>query len=262
MTRAGSFRRRHTHAAPPPPPPPWARRRGRLPARSREPAGSRPVRVAARRDEHRPRTRGLAATAGPRQPPPPDELSGGRLGEPGGPRRDPRCAGKDNASSIRLRTGTQPLSRPPARHRGHHHSESSWDSIARRCSREQVSQNVRGRPFSTATDQVSVVASSSACLPQKSQVFTRQALRPVRLGHRVWTEDERAPASQRRGTRCRRAGHAPKRSGGANSTEAGYDEWSSYPASVVTAIRSSGEVSRGRERARVAPAVRPAQPCG
>jgi len=54
----------------------------------------------------------------------------------------------------------------------HHHSESSWDSIARTCSREQASQNVRGRPFSTATDQVSVVASSSACLPQKSHVFT------------------------------------------------------------------------------------------
>ncbi len=98
---------------------------------------------------------------------------------------------------------------------GHHHSESSLDSIARRCSREQVSQKVRGRPFSTAMVQVRVVASSSACLPQKSQVFTPAY----------------AYVSVSRTT-------SPKRSE-AQINKAGYDEWSSYPASVVTAIRSS-----------------------
>jgi hypothetical protein len=56
--------------------------------------------------------------------------------------------------------------------------------MARRCSREQVSQKVRGRPFSTATDQVSLVASSSASLPQKSQVLTGRRYAFVRRGRR------------------------------------------------------------------------------
>jgi len=42
--------------------------------------------------------------------------------------------------------------------------------MARRCSREQVSQYVRARPFSMEVVQLSVAA-SSAWRPQKSQVF-------------------------------------------------------------------------------------------
>ena len=42
--------------------------------------------------------------------------------------------------------------------------------MARRFSREQVSQKVRFLPFSTAVVQVSVRASSASCRPQKSQV--------------------------------------------------------------------------------------------
>ena len=60
--------------------------------------------------------------------------------------------------------------RDPARaaEAGHHHSLSSLDSIARRCSREHVSQKTRLRPFSTAVVQVSGI--SSTWRPQKSHV--------------------------------------------------------------------------------------------
>ena len=52
----------------------------------------------------------------------------------------------------------------------YHHSLSSLLSIARRCSREQRSQNTRVRPFSTAVVQVSGSSSPGAAAPQKSQV--------------------------------------------------------------------------------------------
>ena len=132
MTRAGVFSVADTtHAAPPPPPPSGHGRRGRLPARSPRASGESPLL----------RSRRLGAAivhgpgdsrphSGPRQPPPPDVLSGGRPGEPGGrPRRDPRVPGQGQRfvlsdSGNRM----QPLSRPRAQHDGHHHSESSWDS--------------------------------------------------------------------------------------------------------------------------------------
>ena len=52
----------------------------------------------------------------------------------------------------------------------HHQALSSLPSIARRCSREHVSQKRRRRPFSTAVVQVRVFPSSASCRPQKSQV--------------------------------------------------------------------------------------------
>ena len=58
---------------------------------------------------------------------------------------------------------------------GHHHSESSLLSMARRCSREQVSQNHWSRPRSTAEVQVSGGSSEVTVAPQKEQVTTRPA---------------------------------------------------------------------------------------
>ena len=52
----------------------------------------------------------------------------------------------------------------------YHQALSSLPSIARRCSREQRSQNTLVRPFSTDVVQVSGVSSPGAVAPQKSQV--------------------------------------------------------------------------------------------
>ena len=65
----------------------------------------------------------------------------------------------------------------------------------------------------------------------------------VRARRPVWTEErgERQRASDE-GRRDAVAEPDTRRSEAEaqGCTEAGYDEWSSYPASVVTAIRSSG----------------------
>ena len=53
----------------------------------------------------------------------------------------------------------------------HHHSLSSLPSIARRWSREHLSQKTSLRPRSTAVVQV-IDASPSTVVPQKSQVAT------------------------------------------------------------------------------------------
>ena len=58
------------------------------------------------------------------------------------------------APGLRLRLGPA-VGAGSSRLAAHHHSLSSLDSIARRCSREQVSQKTRFRPFSTAVVQVS-----------------------------------------------------------------------------------------------------------
>ncbi|HZI76335.1 MAG TPA: hypothetical protein VFD73_20410, partial [Gemmatimonadales bacterium] len=52
---------------------------------------------------------------------------------------------------------------------GYHHSESSLDSIERRCSREQVSQNHWRRPRSVPEVQVSGGGSVGADVPQNAQ---------------------------------------------------------------------------------------------
>ena len=165
---------------------------------------------------------------------------------PGRPRSRsvPTCPCRARGYRRHLHCGCAgPDPRWPRVGRDHHHSESSWDSIARRCSREQVSQKVRWpavldgvRPRQGGRLVVGLLAAEVAGLHATVSLTCAVAL----------TRRDTAEAKRRRQT----------------GTEAGYDEWSSYPASVVTAIRSSGEVSRGRGRARVAPAVRPAQPCG
>jgi hypothetical protein len=64
----------------------------------------------------------------------------------------------------------------------YHHSLSSLDSIARRCSREQVSQKYCVRPRSTAAVQVSGGSSVSLTVPQKLQVTMPRRLVPKLSG--------------------------------------------------------------------------------
>ena len=70
--------------------------------------------------------------------------------------------------------GTDPAAaaRDHGERSGHHHSESSLLSIARRCFLEHSSQNQRWRPFSTAETHVIGGVSDSTTVPQKEQVTT------------------------------------------------------------------------------------------
>lgn len=72
----------------------------------------------------------------------------------------------DPASALRLRLGQHArcgLVAPSGYSGDYQYSLSSLPSIARRCSREQLSQNSRRRPFSTELVQVSVTDSSPSC---------------------------------------------------------------------------------------------------